>query len=51
MNAFCREMYSRGVYVNPAWHHGVGAMHTDELIDRIAAAAHDSARALTAVRA
>src|SRR5262249_28309942 len=23
LNAFCREMHQRGIYVNPAWHHGL----------------------------
>jgi glutamate-1-semialdehyde 2,1-aminomutase len=46
MNRFCREMYQRGVYVNPAWHHGLCAMHTEDLVDRVVAAAADSARAV-----
>ena len=46
MNAFCREMHARGVYVNPAWHHGLCAMHTEALVDRVIEAAADSARAV-----
>ena len=48
MNAFCREMHARGIFVNPSWHHGLSAMHTTELVDRICAAAEESARAITA---
>lgn len=47
LNDFCREMFDRGVYVNPAWHHGLCAMHTPELVDRVVSAAAESARALT----
>ena len=46
LNAFCREMHARGVYVNPAWHHGLSAMHSEALVDRVVAAAADSARAV-----
>jgi glutamate-1-semialdehyde 2,1-aminomutase len=46
LNDFCREMYARGVYVNPAWHHGLCAAHTSELVDRIVSAASESARAV-----
>ncbi|HEX5415022.1 MAG TPA: aspartate aminotransferase family protein [Chloroflexota bacterium] len=46
LNDFCREMFRRGVYVNPAWHHGLSAMHTPELVDRIVSAAAESARAV-----
>jgi glutamate-1-semialdehyde 2,1-aminomutase len=46
MNAFCREMHARGVYVNPAWHHGLSAMHDAALVDRIVAAAAESAQAV-----
>ena len=48
MNAFCREMHARGVYVNPAWHHGVSAMHDEATVDRIVEATAESARAVTA---
>lgn len=44
--AFCREMYLRGVYVAPAWHHGLSAAHTDALVDQIVARAAESAHAL-----
>jgi glutamate-1-semialdehyde 2,1-aminomutase len=44
LTAFAREMYARGVYVNPAWHHGISAVHTDAEVDRICAAAEESAR-------
>ena len=40
---FCREMHARGVYVAPAWHHGLCAAHTDDLVDRLVAAAAESA--------
>jgi glutamate-1-semialdehyde 2,1-aminomutase len=46
MNAFCREMYARGVYVNPAWHHGISAMHSEADVDQIVAAAEEAARAV-----
>ncbi|TAK25962.1 MAG: aminotransferase class III-fold pyridoxal phosphate-dependent enzyme [Chloroflexota bacterium] len=46
MNAFCREMHARGVYVNPAWHHGISAMHTEADIDAIVAAAGEAARSI-----
>ncbi len=46
MNRFCREMHQRGVYVNPAWHHGLCAMHTEALVDQVVAAAAESARAV-----
>jgi glutamate-1-semialdehyde 2,1-aminomutase len=46
MNHFCREMHERGVYVNPAWHHGLCAMHTEALVDQIVEAAGESARAV-----
>jgi glutamate-1-semialdehyde 2,1-aminomutase len=46
LTAFAREMHARGVYVNPAWHHGLSAVHTDAQVDRICAAAEESARAL-----
>jgi hypothetical protein len=45
---FAREMHARGVYVNPAWHHGLSAVHTDALVDQICQAAEESARALFA---
>jgi glutamate-1-semialdehyde 2,1-aminomutase len=55
MNLFCREMHGRGIYVNPAWHHGLSAMHTPALVDQILEAAAESARAvareMTVVRA
>jgi glutamate-1-semialdehyde 2,1-aminomutase len=44
MNLFCRQMHARGIYVNPAWHHGLSAMHTTDLVDQIVEAAGDSAR-------
>jgi hypothetical protein len=37
-------MHDRGVYVNPAWHHGLSAMHTPEQVDQIVGAAAESAR-------
>jgi len=46
MDAFCREMDRRGVYVNPAWHHGISAMHDEETVDRVVEAAFDSAAAV-----
>lgn len=46
LNRFCREMLQRGVYVNPAWHHGISAMHTPALVDQIVEAAGGSARAM-----
>ena len=46
MNRFCREMFQRGIYVNPAWHHGLCAMHTEALVDQIVDAAAESARAV-----
>jgi glutamate-1-semialdehyde 2,1-aminomutase len=46
--AFCREMHARGVYVAPAWHHGLCALHTDALVDQVVALAEDSARAVVA---
>jgi len=45
-NLFSREMHQRGVYVNPAWHHGLCAMHTDALVDQVVEAAASSARAV-----
>jgi len=48
MNAFCREMHERGVYVNPAWHHGISAMHTEALVDQVVEIAAESARAVVA---
>ncbi|HVC33371.1 MAG TPA: aspartate aminotransferase family protein, partial [Chloroflexota bacterium] len=39
MNAFCREMHRRNVYVNPAWHHGLSALHTAAIVDQIVEAA------------
>lgn len=44
LHAFCREMHERGVYVAPAWHHGLCALHTAELVDHIIAMAAESAR-------
>ncbi len=46
LNAFCREMHQRGVYVNPAWHHGISAMHTEQIVDRVGELAADAARAV-----
>ncbi len=43
---FCKEMHERGVYVNPAWHHGLSALHTDALVDQVVEAAAASARAV-----
>jgi len=48
LNAFCREMDRRGVYVNPAWHHGLSGVHTEAMVGRIVEAAAESARALVA---
>ena len=48
MNAFCAEMNARGVHVNPAWHHGISAMHDEALVDEICAAAEHAARAVLA---
>jgi glutamate-1-semialdehyde aminotransferase len=45
LGAFCREMHARGVYLAPAWHHGLCALHTDALVDQIVALAKESARA------
>lgn len=46
MSAFCREMYDRGVYVNPAWHHGLSAVHTESQVDEVVEKAAESARAI-----
>ncbi len=46
MSAFCREMYARGVYVNPAWHHGLSCLHTEALVDEVCEKAAQSARAV-----
>ena len=46
LNLFCREMYQRGVYVNPAWHHGLSALHSEEIVDRAVELAADAARAV-----
>ncbi len=46
INAFCREMDRRGVYVNPAWHHGISLAHTEELVDEVVEAAFESAAAV-----
>ena len=46
MSAFCREMYSRGVYVNPAWHHGLSSLHTEALVDEVVEKAAESASAV-----
>ena len=46
MNLFGREMLRRGVYFNPAWHHGISALHTEALVDEICAAAEASGRAV-----
>ncbi len=46
LRQFCREMHQRGVYVNPAWHHGISAMHDDSLVDSIIDATESSARAI-----
>lgn len=46
LNAFCREMHRRGIYVNPAWHHGLSALHTEALVDQVVACAAESARAV-----
>ncbi len=43
MGAFCQEMDRRSVYVNPAWHHGISSMHTEELVDEVVEAAYESA--------
>jgi glutamate-1-semialdehyde 2,1-aminomutase len=51
LNLFCREMHQRGVYVNPAWHHGISAMHTDALVDQVVEAAAESARAVVGMLA
>lgn len=48
MNAFCRAMHERGVFVNPAWHHGISAMHVEADVAQIVAAAEDAARAVAA---
>lgn len=48
LNAFCREMFRRGVYVNSAWHHGLSALHTEEIVDRVIELAAESARAIVA---
>ena len=37
-----REMIERGVYFNPAWHHGISAMHSDTLVDEICQVAEAS---------
>jgi glutamate-1-semialdehyde 2,1-aminomutase len=44
MSAFCREMHERGVYVNPAWHHGLSAVHTEDLVDEVVEKAAAAAR-------
>jgi glutamate-1-semialdehyde 2,1-aminomutase len=49
MNRFCKEMHARGVHVNPAWHHGLSAMHDEALVDEVCAAAEDAARAVSKV--
>jgi glutamate-1-semialdehyde 2,1-aminomutase len=49
MHAFCREMHQRGVYVNPTWHHGLCALHTTALVDRVLEAAADSAQTVARV--
>jgi glutamate-1-semialdehyde 2,1-aminomutase len=46
LERFAREMHARGVYVNPAWHHGLSAVHTAALVDQICSAAEESARAV-----
>jgi len=46
LHAFCRQMHDRGIYVAPTWHHGLGALHTDELVDRSVEMAQDSALTL-----
>lgn len=46
MNAFCREMYQRGVYVNPAWHHGLSSAFTEAHVDRVVETAAEAARAV-----
>lgn len=46
--AFCREMYRRGVYTTPVWHHGISALHTSELVDQVVEAAAQSARSIVA---
>src|SRR5439155_26975233 len=46
LTAFAREMHARGVYVNPAWHHGLSAVHTDAQVDQICEAAEGSARSI-----
>jgi glutamate-1-semialdehyde 2,1-aminomutase len=43
---FAREMHGRGIYVNPAWHHGLSCVHTDGLVDQVCEAAEASARAV-----
>lgn len=49
-NHFCRAMHERGVYVNPAWHHGISAMHTADQVDQIVTAAAESARLIASQR-
>jgi len=44
LQLYCAEMYRRGVYVNPAWHHGLSALHSSELVDQIVLASAESAR-------
>jgi glutamate-1-semialdehyde 2,1-aminomutase len=48
MDAFGRAMLERGVYFNPAWHHGISALHSEALVDEICAAAEASGRAVAA---
>ncbi len=41
--AFCRAMDKQGVYVNPAWHHGLCAMYTDAIVDDVVTIAGEAA--------
>jgi glutamate-1-semialdehyde 2,1-aminomutase len=47
MVAFAREMHTRGVYFNPAWHHGISAAFSEADVDRVVEAAGASAAAVT----
>ncbi len=49
LDLFCRAMYERGIFVAPAWHHGLCALHTEDLVDHIVACALDSATHLTQI--
>ena len=45
---FCRAATDRGVYFNPAWHHGISVAHSDADVEQVVQVTEDVARKLIA---